>query len=498
MKMMKSVLLGTVAGFVTVGAGQAAELPVKAPAQPVEYVKVCSAYGAGFYYMPGTDMCIKIGGYVRAEVSDPVNGSLSWGPFNGNLNTRQTNNLTVRAKGFITADAREQTDYGIARAYISIGLQTNTIGADNASNTFVSNRAFLQWAGFTVGLARSFYDFYNSTALNYRSGYFPTEDTADAGWYIWGYTLVLGGGWSTSVSAETRRMTQIVDAVGVAGAASLATSGTGTGYGGWNVPDVVGNIRLDQTWGSAQIMAAGHQANGLYYGSVAPNGHPGDAWGWVAGAGFHLNTPVISQGDYLEGEFNYTQGALRYLNHSANTTMTFANGGDQSFGIISDCVYGSAAAVGVLPARFGTRCETTTGWSAALGYEHYWTPQWHQSFSGAFMQVRYDNTANDLLCSFLGPTQGSGAGSAAVARGGCNNNWNYWVTGSRLQWDVTKSFYIGVEALYLQEGTAKSANGLVPAAAGLGAATLCSTGVCRDKDEHTWVFTLRMHKDFLP
>ncbi|MGB7257197.1 MAG: porin, partial [Pseudolabrys sp.] len=28
-------------------------------AKPVQYVKICSLYGAGFYYIPGTDTCIK-------------------------------------------------------------------------------------------------------------------------------------------------------------------------------------------------------------------------------------------------------------------------------------------------------------------------------------------------------------------------------------------------------------------------------------------------------
>ena len=87
MKMVKSLLLGSAAGLVAVTAGQAADLPVKA--KPVEYVKVCSLYGAGFYYMPGTDMCIKIGGWVRAEmVYGQVNGSMTWGPFNGNSNNQ--------------------------------------------------------------------------------------------------------------------------------------------------------------------------------------------------------------------------------------------------------------------------------------------------------------------------------------------------------------------------------------------------------------------------
>ena len=65
MKLVKSILLGSVAGLVAVTAAQAADLPVKAKA--VEYVKVCSLYGAGFYYMPGTDTCLKVGGYVRAQ-----------------------------------------------------------------------------------------------------------------------------------------------------------------------------------------------------------------------------------------------------------------------------------------------------------------------------------------------------------------------------------------------------------------------------------------------
>ena len=63
MKMVKSLLLGSAAGLIAVAGAQAADLPVKAKA--VEYVKICSLYGVGYYYIPGTDTCIKIGGYVR-------------------------------------------------------------------------------------------------------------------------------------------------------------------------------------------------------------------------------------------------------------------------------------------------------------------------------------------------------------------------------------------------------------------------------------------------
>ena len=98
----------------------------------VQYVKICSLYGVGFYYVPGTDMCIKIGGWVRAEYAYGDNGNFAWGWANGNVNNRNTNNSTWRARGYITADARNQTEYGTVRGYLAVGLSTNNIGADNA------------------------------------------------------------------------------------------------------------------------------------------------------------------------------------------------------------------------------------------------------------------------------------------------------------------------------------------------------------------------------
>ena len=65
MKLAKSLLLGSAAALVAT-AGSAADLPAT-KAAPVSYVKVCDAYGAGFFYIPGTDTCIKVGGRVRAD-----------------------------------------------------------------------------------------------------------------------------------------------------------------------------------------------------------------------------------------------------------------------------------------------------------------------------------------------------------------------------------------------------------------------------------------------
>ena len=74
METSKHLLLGTAACLTMIGGAQAADLPVKAKA--VEYVRICSHYGAGFFYIPGTDTCIKLGGYFRADVT--FNGRRPW------------------------------------------------------------------------------------------------------------------------------------------------------------------------------------------------------------------------------------------------------------------------------------------------------------------------------------------------------------------------------------------------------------------------------------
>ena len=132
----------------------------------------------------------------------------------------------------------------------------------------------------------------------------------------------------------------------------------------------------------------------------------------------------------------------RYAWQGNNSTSDVVNGGSQGYGVWSDCVFGGAAGT------TGTGCQLTTAWSAGASYEHYWTPQWHESFYGAYMQTRYDTSANAMLCSLEGGGNGAGVGTAAVATAGCNNNYSTWTVGSRLQWDVTKTLYLGVEALY--------------------------------------------------
>ena len=65
---IKSLLLGSAAALVAVSGARAADAVVVAEPEPAEYVKICDVYGAGFYYIPGTETCLRIGGYVRYDI----------------------------------------------------------------------------------------------------------------------------------------------------------------------------------------------------------------------------------------------------------------------------------------------------------------------------------------------------------------------------------------------------------------------------------------------
>src|SRR5579871_6589766 len=117
-------LLGTVAGLFVAQSAKAADLPLRAKA--VEYVKVCSLYGAGFYYIPGTDTCLKLGGYLRVDVLANTNsddtGNVSG---QGGAKNRYTNGYLWRSREDIDIDTRTQTEFGVLRTFAFVTLTWN-------------------------------------------------------------------------------------------------------------------------------------------------------------------------------------------------------------------------------------------------------------------------------------------------------------------------------------------------------------------------------------
>jgi len=485
MKMVKSLLLGTAAGLVAMSGAQAADLPVKA--KPVQYVKICSLYGAGFYYVPGTDMCLKIGGYVRQQVGWGVNGNLTAGANVANLDTRATNNFAMRSRGYITADARNQTEYGTVRSYIAVGLSTTVGGAAaadiGAAPGFSANRAFVQFAGFTFGVTQSFYDFYSGPATSFFGGNINmSSDTGDGGKAVTAYTAQFGGGLSATLGIEAPRNAGVTG-LGIAGASGVTgfttTAAPASTQRGTNLPDIVGNVRIDQAWGGAQIMGAIHENSAQYVGGTTtlfPSAT--NSYGYALGAGLKLNAPMIGAGDYFQAQLNYSVGALGYINNSAGLLSRY-NGNGFAYGLLTD---------NVIDATGGN--NQTTGWGVNAAYEHFWNKSWQTSVYSAYQAISYNANANTALCAGEAASFGLTAATFAPT---CNNNFKIWNIGTRTQWNVDSQTAIGVDIVYQKLQTASSGTTGFFAANGSQGAGTRTIG-----DAGSWMGQFRIHRNFYP
>lgn len=466
MKLTKGLFLGSAAMFASVGA-QAADLPVKAKA--VEYVKVCSLYGAGFYYIPGTDTCIKLGGYIRAEVALGTNGVYG-APTGGSgaAHNRLSNYYTSRSRADFSVDTRTATEYGMLRTFADTVFTWTTGGyggagtglsggatAYNASNPAGSGSgqlsggnlgvyyAFIQFAGFTMGRTQSQFStpWTNYPANNYDG--LP----GGGGWEIvnqFAYTADFGQGITFSVAAEDQvvRDTTNIWNVSAATATGLATGTYGAqNIGGSRTPDFVAQLRVDQAWGLVQASVAAHDNHAGYYGATEDTGHPSDKWGWAGQLGLSIKNIPTGAGDSINVQGVYTNGATGY-NFQPYTAYTYAMyggtglpGAYQSVGLagLSDSVFVAGA---------GQQLTTSYGFNG--GYTHNWNPYWSSTLYGAWAAVRYNATAKGYIC-------GAFVTGLALSTGiaGCNPDFNFGVIGTATRWTPVKNLTFSADLAYI-------------------------------------------------
>ncbi|EJT05574.1 porin [Rhizobium sp. CCGE 510] len=138
---IRMVLLASAAAFAASTPVLAADAIVAAEPEPVEYVRVCDAYGTGYFYIPGTETCLKIEGYIRFQVNvgEDVGGDSDW---------------DAVTRGQVQFTAKSDTEYGPLTGVIV--MQFN---ADNATDQdAILDSAYLDIAGFRAGLFYSWWD----------------------------------------------------------------------------------------------------------------------------------------------------------------------------------------------------------------------------------------------------------------------------------------------------------------------------------------------------
>ena len=453
MKTVKIAALGLAAGLLlAAGNARAADFPLKAKA--VEYVKVCSLYGAGFYYISGTDSCIKLGGYLRVDVlanSNAVDTGNETGP--GGANNRFTNAYTWRSREDLNIDTRTATEYGVLRTYFDTrltwtggsyagtGLGGTTYSGDAvAAGSLGVYYAFIQFAGFTIGKAVSEF---STPWHNYPGNNFDGlvgGGGADTGVNQFTYTAEFGQGISAAISVQDPT------AYYQAGVNNLAVPGTfgyGTSdYGGTSVPDIVARLRVDQAWGIFQASAVAHNNHAAYYGGGGDSsGHPDDAWGWAGQLGLSIKNIPTGPGDKINVEAVYTNGATRYniqdLATAAGAATVYGHSSiayqSVGFGFAPDTVFGP-----------GGSQQLVQTWGMRGAYTHNWNPVWDSSIYGAYAAISYTDTAKSLMCG------GGGTVLVRLSAGStCNPDYSIAELGFITRWTPVKNLVFSADFTWI-------------------------------------------------
>ncbi len=475
-----AALLGGAAVVMVAGASQAADLPSR-KSEPVSYVKICDAFGAGFFVLPGSNTCVRVGASVQivyygipaqttlalgqagkgALSGASANGTgfsgvknLDYSPANGGgiYQTAATQDVTGSQVDIrVRADSRTITDYGVLRTFAGLRFKFESGVMAGSGTALAANgeggsefkpaidAAFIQFAGLTAGYYGTPFSFYYEdepvTALTDPHGS-PA---------VLNYTFAFDNGFSALIGIENPGFH--LDKGGAAGSASCCSGldangvhgGAAGKIGAFGWPDVDVNVRYDQPWGAVQLSGLLHNINVLAVNSNGLlNGMPTQALptlnvhgtGWAVLAGVEINLPQLGDLDKLWLQGVYGNGALE-------ATGIGGNQGNLSYGSQTRLLGGFQrqdmdAFLISNAAGNAVRLENTTAWTLLMAYQHFFIP---------------DVLRGNLMASYTNVTPGTTVQNTDWMAGGLSKAQEYKI-GANLIWSPVKAMDIAGEVMY--------------------------------------------------
>jgi len=342
---LKTLLLGTAAAFAVAGSAQAADLAV---AESVEYVKVCDAYGAGYFYIPGSDVCLKIGGYVQFRTTF---GDGDVGDVGLNVGDDYSTGWKFYTETSLNATAKWMTDWGAATVFVDYRSHVDEADSNGANRTAYLDSAYLKLGGFLAGYKGSTFDY----GTNGMIGYNTFDHDQNQQQVQWSTTL---GGMGLFLAAEDPRdnvgpsaaytgdMPDLVAALtGSTGGFDwkLSAAATDTVFGtGW-----AGQIGAAYTWSGSFLKvqaAVSDDAGAAYSVHIAPQNTGETYWHVTAQGGIAwtsafstILTAAYASGTGVATAFDSSNGAAdNALELSAEADWTIAKG--VQLGIAADWI----------------------------------------------------------------------------------------------------------------------------------------------------------------
>jgi hypothetical protein len=322
------ILFGT-----AVSAAMAVELPM---AEPQAQVEICRGEAGGYFRVPGTEVCLRIGGevYTQASAATGEEVSVTSAREDGRpVASYRTVPISddfrgLSSHGDISVQTQTRTDQGVLHTVLT--LRGTTSGSELVEG-------YLHWGGLTAGYRDSFFDVH--------TGYNETEGlSSDRTTNLLAYTFQLRPTLAVTVSVEDATFRRFQE-------------GQWAEYAGQRIPDLVGAIDYDPEEGWwLHLAAASHHVEDARPGADATFGFAGNA-----GTGRRFVYSDRSSGR-LVVTGAYARGALDYLGIPSNAPDYIRDELDS--------------------------LRLSQGYSGLVSYEHFWSPEIRTAATASFYRTR--------------------------------------------------------------------------------------------------------------
>ena len=347
---LKSLLLGSAAAMVATGSAsaQAADVMMEAEPEPVEYVRVCDAYGAGFFYIPGSETCLRFEGYARYQINvdEDVNNGLTDDDDEGGFDS------TYRFR--LNMDARSEIEWGTLRAFGRFEVN----GGDEPA-AFTTDQVVIDVGGFHAGYTESAFAAPWGGLGIAGFGILHTDGGGSYGYQSRnqiGYNWAGANGWAATITLEDDGDSETIP-VGRAPTGreridffsrttgnflgDVLTAPQDTRHDDNYIPDITGVIGFSQAWG------------GLW----AKGGYDESANAGTVAAGIQINVPDAPNSNFRAAVF-YATDPNAYAPHAPLGDIVLADGVD----------------------------PIDTEWSVGVAYRHEFNPAFRGMLGGQYFE----------------------------------------------------------------------------------------------------------------
>lgn len=187
---LKNVLIGAATLLAVTPAARAADAILGAEPEAQDHVTVCDAFGTGYFYIPGTETCLQIGGYVRHDLRG------------GELLGRDTDGdgagdaWSARTRFSLRLSTAADTDIGALKTFVDARFNV----VNGVSTAPVLYAAYIDVAGFRIGKDESSF-----VTFSGKAGAVLNDDLIPYGSYetqLISYSFDAGNGFSALMALE--------------------------------------------------------------------------------------------------------------------------------------------------------------------------------------------------------------------------------------------------------------------------------------------------------